>query len=117
MVQLLGTMAIAFLGLIAVLCLVLRLVCTFLAISWRKPGVSLWRDTLLNPVNLLSQPEKLTDAGLAARAFANLGCLGFVVCMLLFMVIGCATGVLKSSHRASSQAAPTEHVFSQEALP
>ena len=46
----------------------------------RKPGVSMWHDTWLNPFNLVLQPNKLTDKGKLARKRCFLGVAGFLLC-------------------------------------
>jgi hypothetical protein len=60
-------------------------------VALRKPGVSLWHGTALNPFNLLLQPSKLSEAGLTARRRCFLSVLGFIGCVLLAMLIGAAT--------------------------
>ena len=39
----------------------------FRVVALRKPGVSIWLDTLFNPFNLILMSSKLTEAGIKAR--------------------------------------------------
>lgn len=70
----------------AMVCIAAAVAHTIHAISLRKPGVSLWKDTLLNPANLLLQPEKLSDAGIAARHRVVISYAGFFVFGFLAIV-------------------------------
>jgi hypothetical protein len=65
----------------------------FQTVAMRKPGVSLWHGTALNPFNLLLQPAKLSDAGLRARKRCFFSALGFIGCCLLGMLVGVVTDV------------------------
>lgn len=65
----------------------------FRTVALRKPGVSMWYGTLFNPFNLLLQPDKLTEAGLAARRRCFFGVAGFFICCILGVVVGLAFGV------------------------
>src|SRR5688572_28997629 len=65
----------------------------FRTVALRKPGVSMWYGTLLNPFHLLLQPDKLTGAGLAARRLCFFGLVGFFICWLLGVLVGIAFGI------------------------
>lgn len=59
-------------------------------IARRKPDVRLWG----NPFNMLFRPADLTEGGLRARQHCLASALGFVLCWLVAVLVGGATGVL-----------------------
>jgi hypothetical protein len=74
-------------------CWAVTLFFMFQTVTLRKPGVSMWKGTALNPFNLLLQPAKLSEAGRVARRRCFFSAMGFIGCVLLAMAIGLATGL------------------------
>lgn len=93
MMQTIG--AIAFVGCIlgGFVCWGVAVYNMFRSVALRKPGVSLWHGTLLNPFNLLLQPDKLTNAVVIARRRCFYGVVGFFACWLLGAVVHVAFGL------------------------
>jgi len=52
----------------------------FRVVKFRKPGVNMWRDTLLNPFNLIFMSPKLTEKGLKARK-------NLIICSVVFIFL------------------------------
>jgi len=93
--QFLETIFLFGLAFLAFACWASALYHMFRTVILRKPGVSLWRGTALNPFNLLLQSSKLTQDALIARRRYLFSILGFLICALCFVAIGKWTGILK----------------------
>lgn len=50
---------------------------------YRKPNVSLWRDTFQSPASIVHRPDLLTDRGQRARKAAGWFFLGWAISTLL----------------------------------
>lgn len=68
----------------------------FRTVRLRKADVDPWRDTLLNPFNLLFMPSKLTEAGRASRRRCFLSVLGFFIFWVLGALVGTLGGIGES---------------------
>jgi hypothetical protein len=91
--QALATTFVRTCAVVAVACWVATVFYMFRTVALRKPRTSLWKGTAGNPFNLLLQPQKLTDAGLASRRRCFYSDCGFVGVLLLAIVVGKIAGL------------------------
>ena len=80
-------------GLSGIALVFLTMVNAVMMVRYRKPGVPRAYSGY-SAFNIIFRPGDLTERGLRARRRVIVGVVGWLVCFVLFLAVGTATGVL-----------------------